>query len=79
MGRIKTVPIKRATYKLIELHGSEFTDDYVKNKQIIKKFISTPSKKLINIICGYATRMVKRSKAPKRLRSMPESSSSRFS
>ena len=66
MGRIKTVPIKRATHRLIEEHAAEFTDDYAKNKEIMRKFVSVDSKKLFNIIAGYVTRLTKKGKEPKR-------------
>lgn len=69
MGRIKTVLIKRVAHKLMELHGNEFTDNFEKNKEIINKLVSTPSKKLRNIIAGYITRLVKQSKKPKETRS----------
>ena len=74
MGRIKTLPIKRMTHKLMELHGNEFTDTYEKNKEIVNKLVSTPSKKLRNAIAGYITRLVKKSKEPKKLYSSSDSS-----
>ena len=36
MGRIKTLLIKRITHKLMAIHGNEFTDDFEKNKEIVK-------------------------------------------
>jgi small subunit ribosomal protein S17e len=65
MGRIKTVQVKRASRQLMSLHGSEFTESYEKNKEIVNKLIITQSKKLRNIITGYVTRLVKQSKQPK--------------
>jgi len=73
MGRIKTLPIKRITHKLMELHGNEFTDTYEKNKEIVNKLVLTPSKKLRNAIAGYITRLVKKSKEPKKLYSSSDS------
>jgi len=66
MGRIKTLQIKRVTHELMNLHGDKFTDTYEKNKEIVNKLISTPSKKLRNAIAGYVTRLVKQSKEPKK-------------
>ena len=60
MGRIKTKFIKRVTHKLIDLHGDEFTDNFKKNKEIVNNLISTPSKRLRNIITGYVTKLVKK-------------------
>lgn len=65
MGRIKTTLTKRTTHELMRLHGSEFTDDFEKNKEIVNKLISTPSKKLRNVIAGYTTRLVKKSRESK--------------
>ena len=65
MGRIKTDLIKRVTHKLMEEHGDKFTDDFEKNKEILNKLISTPSKKLRNVIAGYVTRLIKKGKEPR--------------
>ncbi len=62
MGRIKTALVKRITHELIELHGNKLTDDFEKNKQIIDKLVETHSKKLRNIIAGYATNIIKKKK-----------------
>ena len=60
MGRIKTLQIKRATNKLMELHRDKFTDSFEKNREILDKLIIAESKKLKNIIAGYITRLKKR-------------------
>jgi small subunit ribosomal protein S17e len=59
MGRIKTQLIKRVTNELMDRHGEEFTKDFEKNKELVVKFVSVPSKKIRNIIAGYVTRLVK--------------------
>ena len=66
MGRVKTLQVKRVTHELMDLYGTEFTDSYEKNKIIVNKFISTPSKKLRNVIAGYVTRLAKKSNEPKK-------------
>ncbi len=60
MERIKTLKIKRATNKLMELHRNKFTDTFEKNRKILDKLIIAESKKLKNIIAGYITRLKKR-------------------
>jgi len=45
---------------LLEQHGEKFTDDFQKNKQVTHQIIGTPSKKLRNVIAGYATRLKRR-------------------
>ena len=62
MGRIKTQLIKRATNNLMKEYGDKFTDDFNQNKKIVSEYVVISSKKLKNIIAGYATRLVKRKK-----------------
>ncbi|MFW6272774.1 MAG: 30S ribosomal protein S17e [bacterium] len=59
MGRIKTSLVKRVTQEVIEKYGDELSKDYNENKEIIKKHLNTPSKKITNIVTGYATRLRK--------------------
>jgi len=59
MGRIKTQLIKRVSHKLLEIHPSDFTDDFMKNKELVVQFADVPSKKLLNTVAGYVTRLVK--------------------
>ena len=62
MGRVKTVLIKRKAHQLMKLHGNEFSESYEKNKEVINKLISTPSKRLRNAVTGYVTKLFKLSK-----------------
>lgn len=59
MGRIKTRLIKAVTTELFEKHSDEFTKDFAKNKEIVMSKLKPTSKKLRNIMAGYATRMKK--------------------
>lgn len=59
MGRIKTLLAKRITRKLINEYGDKFTDDFNKNKLLVSEFTKGTSRKLRNVIAGYATRLVK--------------------
>ncbi|MFO8016152.1 MAG: 30S ribosomal protein S17e [Candidatus Woesearchaeota archaeon] len=60
MGRIKTKLIKRITNESVEKHGDQFTTDFAKNKDIARKYVEFPSKKIRNIVAGYITRMMKK-------------------
>jgi small subunit ribosomal protein S17e len=62
MGRIKTQQIKRVTGQLMKTKGELFTDNFEKNKGIVNGLVKADSKKLKNIIAGYATRIVRRAK-----------------
>lgn len=59
MGRIKTQQIKRVTHELFTKYSEEFTTDFAENKEVVDKRLDTPSKKLRNIVAGYATRLKK--------------------
>lgn len=61
MGRIKTMLVKRVTNDLVREHNSSFKKDFGENKKIVESFAIVPSKKLRNMIAGYATRIMKRS------------------
>ncbi len=60
MGRVKTRFIKTIAKKLYEKHKDMFTDDYEKNKELIKQMLQIESKKLRNWIAGYITRLKSR-------------------
>ncbi len=62
MGRIKTMLVKRTTKKLFQEHKGEFTTDFAQNKKIVSSFITTPSKKIVNTVTGYVTRLTKTTK-----------------
>lgn len=58
MGRIKTAKIKRQTLEIVNKYADKLTTSYVENKKILNSLIATQSKKLRNIIAGYATRLM---------------------
>jgi len=59
MGRIKTKLAKRVAVELWENHKDLFKKDFGENKKIVANFVEFPSKKLKNIVAGYATRLAK--------------------
>ncbi len=59
MGKVRTSIVKRTARKLLSMYPDLFTDDFEHNKQMVKKLIETPSKKLRNQIAGYITHLVK--------------------
>lgn len=65
MGRIKTILVKRVTKQLVNDHSEELSEDYAKNKEILRKYIITKSPKIRNVIAGYSARLVKQSKQDK--------------
>jgi len=62
VGRIKTKLLKSATRVIMDKHGEKFTEDFDKNKGLVDESASISSKKLRNIIAGYATRLKKTGK-----------------
>ena len=59
MGRIKTRVQKTVTKEIMSEHGDKFDTEFAKNKEIVTKNANITSKKLRNIIAGYATRLKK--------------------
>ncbi len=59
MGKVRPSIVKRTARKLLSMYPDLFTGDFEHNKQMVKKLIETPSKKLRNQIAGYITHLVK--------------------
>ncbi|HJN56482.1 MAG: 30S ribosomal protein S17e [Candidatus Woesearchaeota archaeon] len=78
MGRIKTLLVKRITKQLFSRHADEYSDDFSKNKEALKKHASISSPKITNVVAGYVTRLVKQSKEGKVKRKMVKEDISRF-
>jgi len=57
MGRVYTTKIKRISKEAFEKSPDAFSGDYEKNKAILKGIIDVRSKKMLNQIAGYITRM----------------------
>jgi len=50
--------VRNLALLLISKHGSEFTEDFEKNKQILDKYVKFNSKSLRNMVAGYITSYV---------------------
>lgn len=59
MGNIKTNFVKRVGRKIYEMNADKFSDDYSKNREIIRGIIDIKSKDLRNKIAGYVTNLKK--------------------
>ena len=59
MGKVRISLVKRTARKLLQLYRNEFTEDFQHNKEVVKKLVITPSKKLRNQIAGYITHLIK--------------------
>jgi small subunit ribosomal protein S17e len=57
LGKVKGLAIKRFARELVKKYPDKFTRDYEANKKVIDELILTDSKKLRNLIAGYATRL----------------------
>jgi ribosomal protein S17E len=60
MGRIKPRRLKSVTEKTFEDNPELYVDNFEDNKKIVSSTLIVKSKKLRNIIAGYATRLKKR-------------------
>jgi len=63
MGRIKTRLIKRVTRELVQTSRDELTTTFNENKRVVDTYVDTQSKKLRNMIAGYATRLKRKQAA----------------
>ncbi len=59
MGRIKTRKVKAITMELLEQNREQFGTDFNANKLKVSALTTVSSKKLRNIIAGYATRLIR--------------------
>ena len=59
MGRIKTKLAKRVTLEVMQAEPDRITENFEENKLIVSEVLNAKSKKLRNIIAGYATRLKK--------------------
>ncbi len=59
MGRIKTMLIKRTTKEIMAKYNDDFVVDFEKNKRVLDAKMKISSKKMRNVIAGYATRLKK--------------------
>jgi small subunit ribosomal protein S17e len=62
LGRIKPKILKGFTKEMMEKHGDKLDTDFEKNKEVLKKYVDVQSKKLRNVIAGYAARLKKSEK-----------------
>ncbi len=60
MGRIKTTLIKRTTKELVKNYGDELRGDFSKLKGVVGVRLTKTSKKVRNVIAGYAARLSKK-------------------
>ncbi|MEM0021586.1 MAG: 30S ribosomal protein S17e [Fervidicoccaceae archaeon] len=59
MGKVRTAMVKRTARKLLSMYPTLFTESFESNKQIVRKLVDIPSKRVQNRIAGYLTRLVK--------------------
>lgn len=60
MGRIKPRPLKAITETMFQEKEEAFSKDFSANKKTVTESVDVKSKKLRNVIAGYATRLKKR-------------------
>ncbi|MCL4307599.1 MAG: 30S ribosomal protein S17e [Candidatus Thermoplasmatota archaeon] len=58
MGNIRPSNIKSIATSMVESNPGSFSQDFHKNKELVKSRITGVSKKTLNAISGYITRYV---------------------
>ena len=78
MGRIKSKRVKSVTKQLVKSHPTEFSIDFNVNKDVLKKYAIIKSRKLRNVIAGYASRLVRQSKEGRQRRKVAAEDLSKY-
>ena len=78
MGRIKTVLVKRVSKQLFAEHKDEFSEDFYKNKEVLKKYTNITSPKIRNVVAGYLARLASQAKEGKERKKVSTEDLSRF-
>ncbi|MBS7651436.1 30S ribosomal protein S17e, partial [Candidatus Bathyarchaeota archaeon] len=55
LGKVRSYLIKKTAEEFMRLHQSEVTTDFELNKQLVKKYLDTRTKKMRNRVAGYLT------------------------
>ena len=55
MGKVRTETVKRLAKELVQKYPDRFTKLFEDNKKTVEKLVNYESKKLRNLIAGYAT------------------------
>jgi len=58
VGKVRIGIVKRTAHKLLSTYPDLFNEDFQHNKEVVRKLVNTPSKKLSNQIAGYITHLV---------------------
>jgi small subunit ribosomal protein S17e len=57
MGRVYTTKIKRISKEILAVSPDAFSADFAKNKEVLRGILDVRSKKILNQVAGYITRM----------------------
>ncbi|MBN2101630.1 MAG: 30S ribosomal protein S17e [Candidatus Aenigmarchaeota archaeon] len=63
MGRIKSTPVKKLGNELIKESKDKYSLDFTKNKSVIREAREIKSKKTLNLVAGYITNEMKKTKS----------------
>ncbi len=58
MGKVRIGVVKRIARRLLSTYPDLFNEDFQHNKEVVRKLVNTPSKKLSNQIAGYITHLI---------------------
>ncbi len=58
MGKVRIGVVKRTAHKLLSTYPELFSEDFQHNKEVVRKLVNAPSKKLSNQIAGYITHLI---------------------
>jgi len=72
LGQIKTLHIKNLAKTLLEKYPDKFTNDYEKNKELMKKMVEMESKTIRNEVAGYIVHLIEKKEHPVGFEAIPK-------
>ena len=60
MGKVRPKLVKRAAHNIVKKHPEEFKGNFEDAKKAVSKLLEVPSKRVRNMIAGYAVRLKSR-------------------
>ncbi len=59
MGKVRSTLIKRTAREMVEKFPERFKRDFSHNKKVLEQLLVFPSKRMLNMVAGYVTRVVR--------------------
>lgn len=58
MGKVRPTLVKRTAREVVRRHPEKFSKDFQQNKLSVEELLTLPSKRMLNMVAGYVTRLM---------------------